>query len=165
MDRQRICNLVIMITHQITELLVARLPESWFNGAPAVTADGDEILVVGALTDGADVAAFRERTREERMAIADDLERRFDRKVTWGVTSGGTTTIFTSLALPVMTRLRLPERGVLDTLVDGGVARSRSEALAWCVKLVARHQHEWLVELRDALSGVANVRAEGPTLS
>ena len=37
-----------------------------------------------------------------------------------------------------MTRLRMPERRVLDTLVDAGVARSRSHALAWCVRLVRR---------------------------
>jgi hypothetical protein len=64
----------------------------------------------------------------------------------------------------VMTRLRLRERAVLDTLIEGGVARSRSEALAWCVKLVGRHESEWLADLREALSGVEHVRAEGPTL-
>jgi hypothetical protein len=62
-----------------------------------------------------------------------------------------------------MTRLRLRERAVLDTLIDAGVARSTSDALAWCVKLVARHQAEWLAELREALVGVERVRAEGPT--
>jgi hypothetical protein len=61
-----------------------------------------------------------------------------------------------------MTRLRQPERLVLDTLVDAGVARSRAEALAWCVKLVAQHESDWLGELREAMSHVADVRTKGP---
>jgi hypothetical protein len=32
------------------------------------------------------------------------------------------------------------------------------------VKLVERHQGEWLDELREALVSVARVRTEGPTL-
>jgi hypothetical protein len=83
--------------------------------------------------------------------------------VSWGVTTDGVTTLFTTLGMPTMTRLRLRERAVLDTLIDAGVARSTSDALAWCVKLVARHQSEWLAELREALVGVERVRAEGPT--
>jgi hypothetical protein len=61
-----------------------------------------------------------------------------------------------------MTRLRQPERQVLDTLIAGGVARSRSEALAWCVRLVQRHTDDWLAELRDSLEHVQRVRAQGP---
>jgi hypothetical protein len=61
-----------------------------------------------------------------------------------------------------MTRLRMPEREVLDTLVDAGVARSRSEALAWCVRLVGRNQAEWIESLRTALGAVGKARAEGP---
>jgi hypothetical protein len=61
-----------------------------------------------------------------------------------------------------MTRLRLPERQVLDTLVQAGVARSRSEALAWCVRLVGRHEAEWISELRDALVRVNELRRRGP---
>jgi hypothetical protein len=57
----------------------------------------------------------------------------------------------------------MPERRVLDTLVDAGVARSRSHALAWCVRLVADRQEEWLRDLRDALTAVERVRGEGPT--
>jgi len=51
---------------------------------------------------------------------------------------------------------------VLDTLIDAGVARSRSEALAWCVRLVGQHQADWIAELRDALTTVERVRAGGP---
>jgi hypothetical protein len=56
----------------------------------------------------------------------------------------------------------MPERAVLDTLVESGVARSRSHALAWCVRLVAERQDDWLRDLRDALSEVQKVRGEGP---
>jgi hypothetical protein len=51
---------------------------------------------------------------------------------------------------------------VLDTLVAGGVARSRADALAWCVRLVGRNSEEWLAGLRDALAGVDRARAAGP---
>ena len=73
------------------------------------------------------------------------------------------TALATKVSVPAMTRLRLEERRVLDTLVEGGVARSRSHALAWCVRLVAQRQDEWLKDLREALSGVEKVRGEGPT--
>lgn len=155
-----------------------RLPDGWFTGPPQIRYDADEILVVGRLEppavagdadpDARDAGAtgrirrFREDTRTQRMRIADEAERRFDRKVAWGASVDDTTEVFTSLAIPVMTRLRLRERAVLDTLIDGGVARSRSEALAWCVRLVARHEADWISELRDAISGVHKVREQGP---
>jgi hypothetical protein len=155
-----------------------RLPEDWFTGAPDVTYDRDEILVVGQIADaepgeGASdetkegaregrVRKFREDTREQRMKIAREAERQYGRKVAWGVEIGEDRHLFTTLAVPMMTRLRMPEREVLDTLVDAGVARSRSHALAWCVKLVAEHQGEWLSNLQEALVAVQKVRAEGP---
>jgi hypothetical protein len=64
-----------------------------------------------------------------------------------------------------MTRLRMADRQALDTLIDAGVARSRSEALAWCVRLVAQHEGEWISELRDAMSAVEEVRNKGPRSS
>jgi hypothetical protein len=154
-----------------------RLPDGWFTGSPEVTVDRDEILVVGELpapavdsSDPAAVAAaekgrisrFREDTRDERIAIAREAEHRYGRKVAWGARCGGTRQLFTTLAAPVMTRLRQPERKVLDTLVDAGVARSRSEALAWCVRLVGEHAESWLSDLREAMSAVDRLRATGP---
>ena len=62
-----------------------------------------------------------------------------------------------------MTRLRQPERMVLDTLVAANIARSRSDALGWCVRLVGRNADEWLGELREAMEHVDEVRAKGPT--
>ncbi len=152
---------------EVAAWLDRRLPDGWFTGPPEVTADGEEILVIGSLADGGDdpvltARRFREETREPRVRLAAELERRYRRKVSWGVDCGGERLLFTTLSVPVMTRLRLPERRVLDTLIDAGVARSRSEALAWCVRLVERHQAEWIAQLRAALVAVERARAEGP---
>lgn len=146
----------------------ARIPDGWFDGDPDVDVDAEEILVVGTLAGageadpGTEIRLFRERTRDERMAIADEAQATFGRTVSWGAIAGETRRLFTHLATPVMTRLRLPERGVLDTLIEGGIARSRSEALAWCVRLVAQNQAEWLADLQAALVNVRAVRTEGP---
>lgn len=160
--------------------LTGRLPGDWFTGEPAVTVDREEIVVIGELPapevpEGADDAAraaaatgrigrFREETREARMRIADEAEARYGRKVAWGASIGPTRVLFTHLAVPVMTRLRQRERRVLDTLVDAGVARSRADALAWCVTLVGEHTDEWLAGLREAMEQVDKLRAEGPSL-
>ena len=80
----------------------------------------------------------------------------------WGVVCGGQREIFTHLAVPVMTRLRQPERQVLDTLVEAGVARSRAHALAWCVRLVGDNTEAWLTQLREAMAEVEKVRDAGP---
>jgi len=155
---------------------VGRLPDDWFTGEPAVTVDREEIIVAGELppieksAEDSEAAAqgriqrFREDTREARMKIADEAEARYGRKVAWGASIGETRVLFTHLAVPVMTRLRQDERRVLDTLVDSGVARSRSEALAWCVTLVGEHTDDWLASLRTAMSEVDKLRAEGPSL-
>ena len=153
-----------------------RLPEGWFEGEPEITTDRDEILVVGRIpapeaagdaaataeAEAGRITRFREETREARMKIAREAEHRYGRKVAWGAQAGGTRALFTTLSVPVMTRLRQPERQVLDTLVDAGVARSRSEALAWCVKLVGRNTESWLTELRSAMESVQQVRDRGP---
>jgi hypothetical protein len=163
---------------EAADWFAGRLPAAWFDGDPEVVVDREEITVIGRLPlpDGEDTRAriagrisrFREETRPDRMRIADEAEDRFGRKVSWGVEAGtgddATRTMFTHLAVPVMTRLRQPERRVLDTLVDAGVARSRSDALAWSVKLVGEHAEEWLTRLRDAMTEVDELRAQGPDL-
>ncbi|HEV2374886.1 MAG TPA: hypothetical protein VGS19_22350 [Streptosporangiaceae bacterium] len=116
----------------------------------------DEAVALGR------IRRFREETRDARVAIAREAEALFGRKVSWGVVCAGQKVMFTTLSVPVMTRLRQPERLVLDTLVDAGVARSRSEALAWCARLVGQHEDSWLADLRAALRHVAEVRAQGP---
>ncbi|MEI6375165.1 MAG: hypothetical protein WCP26_15405, partial [Actinomycetes bacterium] len=89
-------------------------------------------------------------------------EARYGRSIAWGAAAGESQQLFANLAVPAMTRLRQPERLVLDTLVDAGVARSRAEALAWCVRLVGRHEDEWISALRTALDSVEQVRSSGP---
>jgi len=163
---------------EIKAWFAGRLPDDWFTAPAEVSVDREEILVKGRLAepevaDDADDAAraaaasgrisrWREQTREERIGIAQAAEHRFGRKVGWGANCGSTSTLFTHLAIPVMTRLRQPERQVLDTLVESGVARSRSEALAWSVRLVGQHTEDWLAELRTAMASVDEVRARGP---
>ncbi len=170
-----------MITNTDTERIrgwfTGRLPQEWQTAAPEVTVDRDEVTVVLTLDDveladageaetgearAGRAKAFREDTRARRIEIAREAEHRFERKVSWGVRVGDRHELYTHLAAPAMTRLRQPERLVLDTLVDAGVARSRAEALAWCVRLVGQHEEEWLSELRDAMESVADVRRKGP---
>ena len=161
-----------MITHsdhkKLEELVSPMIPGGWFTGPPHLTVDDDEILVVGTLADDGpgegDPHAFREATRAARMEIADRVQPATGRSVAWGVTTGDTTTVFTSLGVPVMTRLRIGEREVLDTLQAAGVAKSRSEALAWCVRFVGQREATWLQELRTSIESVSKVRSEGPTL-
>ena len=157
-----------------------RLPSDWFAGAPEVRIDRDEIIVVGQLPelteefadDAARAAAesgrisrFREQTREQRIEIARQAQHRYGREIAWGARLGSTEELFTTLSAPVMTRLRQPERQVLDTLVDAGVARSRSDALAWAVRLVGENADNWLGDLREAMQEVNRLRESGPDLS
>ncbi len=152
------------MAEQITEYFGDAVPTGWFEGDPAVEWDDEEILCIGVLPASGEVDDFRESSRARRMAIAGEAESRFGRKVSWGVTCRGATTMFTTQSTPVMSRLGFRERAVLDTLIDAGVARSRSDALSWCVTSVGRDEGEWLDELREALTGVEQVRSEGATL-
>ena len=158
-------------TARISDWLQGRLPDDWFDTFTVVT-DREEVTIIGTIGapesaspegEAGRIRRFREDTRSDRIAIARELESSTGRKVAWGVTCGETTTIFTRLAVPVMTRLSQPQRMVLDTLVESGVARSRSDALAWCVRLVAQHQGEWLADLDSAMEAVRTVRAKGPS--
>ena len=158
-------------TFSISEWLTGRLPAEWFTSVE-VTLDREEILIQGTIPvpEGGDtpdaqagrITRFREETREARIEIARELEGRTGRKVAWGVTCGASSQVFTRLSVPVMTRLQQPQRKVLDTLVEAGVARSRSDALAWCVRLVAQHEGDWLAELDTAMTSVRQARANGP---
>jgi hypothetical protein len=166
---------------QVQAWFAGRLPDDWFTGPAEVSVDREEILVVGTLPDvelpagaaegaaaqarEARIEGWREDTREKRMRIASEAQHRFRRKVSWGAECGGERRLFTTLSMPVMTRLRMKEREVLDRLVEAGVARSRSHALAWCVRLVRDNQQEWIDKLKDALVHVETARAEGPTPS
>lgn len=164
-------------TDEVAAWFSGRTPDGWFCDPIEVRFDRDEIIVVGVLAapasappgdEAAAVAArsrisgFREETRMERMRIADAGRQRFQRHVSWAARCGEVEALFTHAAVPVMTRLRFDERQVLDTLIDSGVARSRSEALAWCVSQVSQHQSEWINELRVAMAEVERIRRRGP---
>jgi hypothetical protein len=161
---------------EVAGWFTGRLPDDWFTGPVDLTIDRDEITVVGTLAEPAAgegdpaaaragrIARFREETRQQRMAIADAAQERYGRSVAWGAACGEDRQLFTTLSVPVMTRLRQRERLVLDTLVDAGVARSRSEALAWAVRLVGQHADDWLTELREAMASVEEVRGRGPAV-
>lgn len=157
-----------------------RVDDGWFTALDVIV-DKEEILVLGTLPtpklgegdddDARRVAAsaringFREDTRERRITIATEAEHLFGKKVSWGARCDGLERRFTVANVPVMTRLLMDERQVLDTLIDAGIARSRSEALAWCVKLVGANQAEWIESLREAIGTVEKVRAEGPQVA
>jgi hypothetical protein len=148
------------------------------TGAPAGASAAAASPATGASATGASAAGdsdaeraaaaqdrirrFREETRGRRIEIAREAEHHFRRKVSWGVVCSPVTEMFTTLSVPVMTRLRQSERRVLDTLVDAGVARSRSDALAWCVRLTGENADAWLSRLRAALRHVEEVRDQGP---
>ena len=135
---------------EIKGWVAGRVPADWYEGAPEVTADREEILVIGKLTqttvegneDAQKAAAagrvkqHREDTREKRMAISNEAARRFERPISWGVKIGDKTFLFTHLSIPVMTRLRQKERQVLDSLVDAAspaaaAKRSRGASGSW----------------------------------
>ena len=162
---------------KVRSWFAGKLPADWFAAAPDIQVDREEITILGTLDDpgpagGSEaeraaaaegrIRAFREETRSRRIEIAREAEHRFRRKVSWGVTCGPVSEMFTTLSVPVMTRLRQSERRVLDTLVDAGVARSRSDALAWCVRLTGENADAWLSRLRAALRRVEEVRDQGP---
>jgi hypothetical protein len=162
----------------IAAWFAGRIPDGWFDGPVTIEIDQDELQVVGSLpspqqpegaseeevrvAEHARISGFREESRGGRMRIAEEAQPAFRRTVSWGAQCGGSRVLFTTAGVPVMTRLRLADRKVLDTLIDAGVARSRSEALAWTVRLAAQHESDWFQELRDAMSSVEEVRARGP---
>ena len=163
---------------EIRAWFIGNLIDNWFIKAVELHIDDHEVLVIGELApleledkalsataEAARIERFREDTRERRIEIAERAEQRFDRKVSWGVTIGSTTRMFTTTSIPVMTRLHMAQRRTLDTLVDAGVARSRSEALAWCVELVGQNEQDWIERLRSALNAVEQERASGPASS
>jgi hypothetical protein len=155
-----------------------RVPETWYEGGPTIEIDGDEIQVIGSLpapqlpegagedevrvAEQARISGFREETRGARVRIAEEAQPAFRRSVSWGAECGGSKVLFTTAGVPAMTRLGMRDRRVLDTLIDAGVAGSRSQALAWCVRLVAQHEADWIGELRQAMSKVEEVRNRGP---
>lgn len=164
----------------IQQWFESHMDEEWASEGVEITADEDEILVVTKISSSPEeelpedsdekeaalkrnVRQFRKSTRQSRMSIAAQAQEIFERKVSWGAQAGDSTYLFTHVAVPAMTRLRINERSVLDTLVNAGVAGSRSEALAWCVRFVSKNEQNWLSDLRDAFRAVEKVRQDGPS--
>lgn len=170
----------VLLEQEIAGWFAGRVPDGWFTEPPEATIDREEILVVGRIPEpefpkgtpaaakaaarSARIQRFREESRDRRIGIAIEAEHLWRRKVSWGAVCGDRRELFTTLSVPIMTRLRQAERMVLDTLEDAGVARSRSDALGWCVRVVGTKQEEWLAELRQAFRDVERVRARGPQL-
>ena len=163
-------------TNELSAWFTGSLPDGWFSEPIAIRFDRDEIIVTGTLptpdlgdnpsieiAEQARIETFREETRDQRMGIAERAQATFRRKVSWATTCGGSSSEYTVANVPVMTRLPMGDRATLDTLIDAGVARSRSEAMAWCVRLVADNETDWLDELRSAMSAVDEARTKGPT--
>ena len=170
-------------TKKISDWFSKRLPKEWQvenkdGEALEVLVDRDEIVVICGLAapetpDGLEgdeleavnrsaIRSWRKTSRDDRMAIADEAQSRFGKHVSWGGSIGDDRFLFTHVGVPTMSRLKITERRVLDTLVESGVASSRSEALAWCVRYVGKHEKEWLEELRQAFDAVSKVREKGP---
>jgi len=157
----------------------SHVDDEWGSSSVKVRVDDDEILAVVTFASDSDdqpedpndkeiaikrsVRQFRQSSRQSRMSVADAAQELFERKVSWGVKAGDDTYLFTHVTAPAMTRLRMGEREVLDTLVNSGVATSRSEALSWCVKFVRDNESDWLKSLRDAFKSVEEVRNAGPS--
>ena len=88
-------------SNEISAWFGGRLPAEWVeHGEPSITVDRDEVTVVLTiaepdLDDDADdsvrsealagrVAGWRDETKQQRIRIAREAERRFDQKVAWG---------------------------------------------------------------------------------
>ena len=171
-------------TTEIKTWFKKRLPDDWyafvegFDSEVQVLADRDEIVLIGPVkepevADDADenavetarraaVKNWRQQTRDKRIEVATEAQERFGKHVSWGASIGGDRFLFTHISVPTMTRLKITDRQVLDTLVDAGVASSRSEALAWCVRYAGRKEEQWLNDLKAAFKSVSEVRAKGP---
>src|SRR5438128_12571505 len=96
-------------TDEIKGWVAGRVPQEWYAGAPEVTIDREEILVVGTLKQTAvegnedaqraaaagRVKQHREDTREKRRAISNEAERRSERPISWRVQYGVGTFVLT----------------------------------------------------------------------
>jgi hypothetical protein len=151
------------LTSRVADWFGQRIPAAWTSRPAVVDLDRDEILVLLPLADDVSPGEFRQRTRDQRIALARTAEETFGRKVSWGTLGPGARHLFTTVRTPVTSQLALPERRVLDTLVAAGVAADRADAVAWCVRQVGRHEADWLGDLDDGARSAPGTTAEPPT--
>ena len=114
------------VGEQVRGWFAGRLPDDWFAEPAEIIVDREEITIMGTLAEPGEPGAeateaeraaaaegrikrFREETRARRIEIAREAEHRFRRKVAWGANCGGHGEMFTTLSVPVMTRLRQSE--------------------------------------------------------
>jgi hypothetical protein len=158
---------------EIEAWLTEQLPPDLRAAPPQVAIYDDEIVLVlcpqppalpgddedaRRIAERMLIARLREESRPLRMRLADALQTRYSRPVSWGMRLGDSEALFTARTAPVMTRLDRREREVLDTLVAAGVAETRSAALAYCVRVFASEHGDWLAELRGVIAQVQEAR-------
>ena len=150
------------LTTKVADWFAGRLPPEWSSGPAQIDIDREEIIVVVPQAGDGPLSDFRDSTRDQRIALARQAEETFARKISWGVLRHGVQRLFTTVRAPVTAELAMPERRILDTLTESGVATNRSDAVAWCIRLVGQHEADWLRDLHDATAS-AGARAEQPT--
>ncbi len=157
-----------MNRHEVRQWLNEHLKELYPEPVEASIVDG-ELLIMGRLPVEGEVAEedarnrinqHREESRPQRVDLAQELQRLTGLPVAWGVRYGQVTAYFSSLRVPVMTRLGRAERDVLDTLIRGGIARNRSQAVNWAIQAFARGQRDWLRQMREAVNSLSNIREQ-----
>ena len=121
-----------------------RMPEHWFTGDPEVTVDREEITVVGRLPEVDGDSGETEAHASGRAARFREQTR--------------------AERMQIADEAEARYRRKVAWGVDAGVARSRSDALAWSVRLVGEHADEWLGKLRAAMREVDDLRAQGPSV-
>ena len=113
-----------------------RIPAEWFQGPPSVSADREEIMVVGALSEPELPADAGPEAREAALTARSPGSGRTPEasgcaspmRLNDGSAArsagascvGDLSASFTTLSVPAMTRLRMDERRVLDTLIEIG---------------------------------------------
>jgi hypothetical protein len=153
---------VDQLKSRLRDWLGDRLPTEWLAGPAEIDMDREEALVVLPLAEGIDSGSFRQASRDQRIRLAQQAEEAFGISISWGTTTGGERRLFTTVRAAVPVALALPERQVLDGLVEAGVAGDRTEAVAWCIRLVGQHESDWLRDLREAVAAAPPGRRERP---
>ncbi len=125
-----------------------------------VQAYGDELLQVARQQEGAD-AALRLWARCGRHVWSGEQTPRTGVTTARAGPGGARATGRQRLqaeSIPVMTRLRGDAVAALDLLVEAGVVRSRSLAVAWCVERTLQREAERIEALRLPVAAVRAVR-------